>query len=78
VARKVVETFVSDLSGEEIKEADAWIMELKANGAGRPSHRLDLSTAEAEAFTSKVEKIAYRGRQPGAKNKPREAKPDPK
>ena len=53
-------------------------MELKANGAGRPSHRLDLSTAEAEAFTSKVEKIAYRGRQPGAKNKPREAKPDPK
>jgi len=69
MARKVVETFVSDLSGDEI-EGEAWVMELRPNGAARPSHRLDVTEQEAAAFTSKVERLKYRGRQPGTKTKP--------
>ncbi len=73
MARKVIETFVSDLSGEEIQEEDAWTMTLAgADGKGSTFH-LDLSSAEAEAFTSKGIERKRRGRRPGSRNKPKDA-----
>lgn len=78
MARKVVESFVSDLSGEEIDPKDAWVMELTPPDARSNKVRLDISSAEAEAFRSKGTEIRRRGRRPGSKNKSATANPDPK
>lgn len=53
MARKVVETVVSDLSGHTIKEGEAWIMELTPPDGRRNKYRLDLSEAEAQEFAAK-------------------------
>lgn len=73
MARKVIETFVSDLSGEVIEDGDAWTMLLTPSDGRRNKVELDLSTAEAEAFLSKGREIKRRGRRPGSKN---QAKPE--
>lgn len=72
MARKVIETFVSDLSGETIQEGDAWTMLLTPSDGRRNKVELDISTAEAEAFLGKGREIKHRGRRPGSKNKPKE------
>ncbi len=78
MARKVIETFVSDLSGEQIQEGDAWTMLLTPEDGRRNKVELDLTSAEAEAFLSKGREIKRRGRRPGTKMGQRDAKPDPK
>lgn len=75
MAKQVIERFVSDLSGEEISEGDAWTMLLTPSDGRRNKVELDLSTAEAEAFLGKGREIKRRGRRPGSG---RQAKPDPK
>ena len=72
MARKVIETFVSDLSGDVIEDGDAWTMLLTPSDGRRNKVELDISTAEAEAFLSKGREIKRRGRRPGT----RIAKPD--
>lgn len=74
MAKQVIERFVSDLSGDEIREGDAWTMLLTPSDGRRNKVELDLSTAEAEAFLGKGREIKRRGRKPGT----RLAKPDPK
>jgi hypothetical protein len=71
MARKVVETFVSDLSGEQIEEGDAWLMTLTPSDGRRNKVELDINTAEAEAFLGKGREIKRRGRRPGSTNKPK-------
>ena len=77
MARKVIETVVSDLSGETIADGDAWTMVLTPIDGRRNKVELDVSTAEAEAFIGKGREIKRRGRRPGTKMN-RDAKPDPK
>jgi hypothetical protein len=69
MARETVTRVVSDLSGEEIAEDQAWIMELTPPDGRRNKVRLDLSGAEARDFVSKGTEIKRRGRRPGTKNK---------
>lgn len=72
MARKVIETFVSDLSGEAIQDGDAWTMLLTPSDGRRNKVELDISTSEAEAFLGKGREIKRRGRRPGTKHKPKE------
>lgn len=67
MARKIIETFVSDLSGETIQDGDAWTMLLTPSDGRRNKVELDISSAEAEAFLAKGREIKRRGRRPGTK-----------
>lgn len=78
MAKKVIETFISDLSGEQIEEGDAWLMTLTPTDGRRNKVELDISNAEAEVFVGKGREIKRRGRRPGTKMGQRDAKPDPK
>lgn len=69
MARRVVETVVSDLNGQTIKEGEAWVMELQPPDGRRNKYRLDLSEAEAMEFAAKGQEIKRRGRPPGSRNK---------
>jgi hypothetical protein len=69
MARKVVETVVSDLSGQTIKEGDIWTMELTPEDGRKNKFRLDLSETEAMEFAAKGTEIKRRGRPPGSRNK---------
>jgi len=71
VARKVVETVVSDLSGQTIPEGQVWVMELSSEDGRKNKFRLDLSEAEAQEFTAKGTEIKRRGRPAGSKNRPK-------
>lgn len=71
MARRVVETVVSDLNGQTIKDGEAWVMQLIPPDGRRNKHELDLSEAEAQSFIAKGgREIKRRGRKPGSKNKP--------
>jgi hypothetical protein len=70
MARQVIERVVSDLSGENVADGQAWTMELTPPDARRNKYRLDLSEAEAQEFISKGQEVKRRGRRPGTKNKP--------
>jgi hypothetical protein len=69
MAREVIERFVSDLSGEEIPDGQAWTMTLTPPDGRRNPVRLDISEAEARPFVSKGTEVKRRGRRPGSKNK---------
>ncbi len=77
MARQVIETIVSDLSGEQIPENEAWVMELTPPDGRQNKVRLDISREEAEAFVSKGTEVKRRGRRPGqtASATPRRANP---
>jgi hypothetical protein len=70
MARQVIETVVSDLSGKELQEGEAWEMVLTPP-RGRSTFKLDLSEQEAQEFASKGREVKKRGREPGTKNKPK-------
>jgi hypothetical protein len=72
MARQVIERVTSDLSGEQIPDGQAWIMELSPPDARRNKVRLDISAAEAQEFAFKGVEIKRRGRKPGSKNRPSE------
>ncbi len=83
MARIVREEFVSDLSGDPIKEGEAWTMTLTPSDARKNKVELDISEDEAQAFLNKGREIKRRGRKPGTKvgssgNGRRKASPDPK
>lgn len=69
MARKIVETVVSDLSDQAIKDGDAWTMTLEPPDGRRNKYRLDLSETEALEFAAKGTEIKRRGRPPGSRNK---------
>jgi hypothetical protein len=71
MARRIIETIVSDLSGEPIEEGEAWTMLLTPSDGRRNRVELDVSSAEAAAFLSKGREIKRRGRKPGSKNRPK-------
>jgi hypothetical protein len=67
MARVVIERVVSDLSGKQIKEGQAWVMELSPPDGRSNKIRLDLSAEEAQEFAAKGTEIKRRGRKPGPK-----------
>lgn len=69
MARQIVETVVSDLSGQTLKTGEAWTMEIAPPDGRRSRYRLDLSEEEALDFASKGTEIKRRGRPPGSRNK---------
>lgn len=69
MARQIVETVVSDLSGQTIETGEVWTMEISPPSGRRSRYRLDLSEAEAMDFASKGTEIKRRGRPPGSRNK---------
>jgi hypothetical protein len=71
MARQIVETVVSDLSGETIRSGEVWTMELLPPAGRRSRYRLDLSQAEALDFASKGTEVKLRGRPPGSRNRPK-------
>ena len=73
MARQVIEKFVSDLSGKEIQEGDAWTMLLTPEDGRKNPVRLDISDSEAQTFLSKGVEIKRRGRRPGSTVKARSA-----
>jgi hypothetical protein len=73
MARQVIEKFVSDLSGKEIQEGDAWTMLLTPEDGRKNPVRLDISDSEAQTFLNKGVEIKRRGRRPGSTMKPRTA-----
>ncbi len=72
MARKTIETFISDLSGEQIEEGEAWLMTLTPTDGRKNKVELDISDAEAQAFLGKGREIKRRGRRPGSKNSPKD------
>jgi hypothetical protein len=69
MARKTIVRVVSDLSGAEVAEDQAWLMELTPPDGRRNKVRLDISNAEAQEFAAKGTEIKRRGRKPGSKTK---------
>jgi hypothetical protein len=69
MARKTIVRVVSDLSGKEIGEDQAWTMTLTPPDARRNKVQLDISAEEAQEFAAKGTEIKRRGRRPGSKNK---------
>lgn len=65
MARQVIETVTSDLSGERIEEGQAWTMELTPPDGRQNKVRLDISAEEAREFTAKGQEMKRRGRRPG-------------
>lgn len=72
--RQIIETVVSDMSGEPIQDGYGVKVLLTFDDARRNNIELDLSEAEAAPFIEKGREIRRRGRKPGSKN----VKPDPK
>jgi hypothetical protein len=64
MARKTI--FVSDLSGEEIKEGNAAKVRITFDDARRGSIEMDLTADEAKAMGAKGRPVARRGRKPKA------------
>ena len=71
MARQVVETVVSDLSGQTIAPGQVWVMELSSEDGRRNKYRLDISEAEALEFGAKGTEVKKRGRPAGSKNRPK-------
>lgn len=69
MARRIVETVVSDLSNQAIRDGEAWTMTLEPPDGRRNRYRLDLSEAEALQFVAKGTEIKRRGRPPGSRNR---------
>jgi hypothetical protein len=65
MARQMVETVVSDLSGKQIPDGQAWTMTLTPPDGRRNPVRLDLSESEAKEFTARGTEVKRRGRRPG-------------
>jgi hypothetical protein len=66
VARSIVERVVSDLSGKEIADGEAWTMTLTPPDGRRNPVRLDISEDEARQWLSKGTEVKRRGRRPGS------------
>ncbi|HZQ64986.1 MAG TPA: hypothetical protein VFA66_07155 [Gaiellaceae bacterium] len=66
MARKTI--YVSDLSGEEIREKDAAQVTIKYNDARRGQVVLDVNAEEIEDLARKGAKQARRGRRPKAES----------
>jgi hypothetical protein len=64
MARQTVVKIVSDLSGKEVPERDAWLMELTPADGRKNKFQLDLTDAEAQEFGAKGREIKRRGRRP--------------
>jgi hypothetical protein len=69
MARKTITRIVSDLSGDEVAEDQAWTMTLTPPDGRRNKVQLDISESEAQEFAAKGTEIKRRGRKPGSKNK---------
>ena len=72
MARQQITVVVSDLSGNQISEAEAWSVELTPSD-GRNKVRLDVAESEIQQFLSAGTEVKRRGRRPGSKNKPKDA-----
>lgn len=66
MARTVIERVVSDISGEEIPEGEAWTMTLSPPDGRRNPIRLDVSEDEANQWASRGTEMKRRGRRPGS------------
>jgi hypothetical protein len=64
MARSAVVRVTSDLSGQEVSEAEAWVMELTPADGRRNKYQLDLTDAEAQEFINKGCEVKRRGRRP--------------
>jgi hypothetical protein len=64
MARSTVVRVTSDISGKEVPEDQAWVMELTPSDGRRNKFQLDLTEDEAQEFTSKGREIKRRGRRP--------------
>jgi len=69
MARQVIETVVSDLSGAQIDEGKVWTLTLTPPDPQQNPVRLDISEEEAQQFLSKGTEVKRRGRRPGSTNK---------
>lgn len=66
MARSTVVRVTSDLSGVEVAESEAWVMELTSADGRRRKFQLDLTDAEAQEFIEKGREVKRRGRRPKA------------
>lgn len=73
MARQQVTVVVSDLSGNQISEDEAWSVELTPSDARRNKVRLDVAENEIQQLLSAGTEVKRRGRRPGSKNKPKDA-----
>lgn len=69
MARKTIVRVVSDLSGKDVGEDQAWTMLLTPPDGRANKVQLDISAEEAREFAAKGTEIKRRGRKPGSKNK---------
>lgn len=69
MARKTIVRVVSDLSGKELSDKEAWTMLLSPPDGRANKVQLDLSADEAREFAAKGTEIKRRGRPKGSKNK---------
>lgn len=75
MARQVIERILSDLSGKEIKDGQAWTMLLTPVDGRKNPVRLDISSDEAAQFLSKGVEVKRRGRKPGSATRRSAASP---
>ena len=66
MARSAVVRVTSDLSGKEVPEDQAWVMELTPSDGRRNKVQLDLTEDEAQEFAAKGREVKRRGRRPKA------------
>jgi hypothetical protein len=72
MARNTTVTITSDLSGEPIPEAEAWVVTITPPDGRKASYRLDVTEAEAREWGTKGEEVTKkRGRPRGSKNAPK-------
>jgi hypothetical protein len=75
MARKTItrEEVKSNLSGEDVPEAEAWTVLLSPPDGRSSKKEIDLSSGEVAAFLKRLvlppKEIKRRGRKPGSKNK---------
>ena len=69
MARKTIVRVISDLSGKEVPDSQAWTMLLTPPDGRANKVQLDISAEEAREFAAKGTEIKRRGRKPGSKNK---------
>lgn len=73
MAIRQITVIVSDLSGNEIREDDAWTVELTPSDGRRNKVRLDVAENEIQNLLSAGTEVKRRGRKPGSKNKPKDS-----
>jgi hypothetical protein len=73
MAKQVVETYISDISGKPIGDEELWQVNLSPgkDNPRRASYTLDVTEAEIRELLAKGVPVKKRGRPKGSVNKPK-------